>query len=158
MRNVSITVNYNRNTGGVNERVIDGQFRDNTAKYYHNNSTHGHRNIDDNSKDIEHAKFHIKESKKKSLRQDMFKELNIFKVSYPPAEYHFFRSMLDENLCNQYTLECIYYRSEYPHSRLSFDPKTDKEYNPCHRFVEPCFGISEYDYKIIKKFRSLREY
>ncbi|KAM3716605.1 Glutaminyl-peptide cyclotransferase-like protein [Dirofilaria immitis] len=88
----------------------------------------------------------------------ILQELNEFKVSYPPAEFRFHKSLLNKGLCDHYTLECIYYRSDHPRSKLSFDGKTGKRYNPCHRFVEPCFGISEHDYKAIKKFRSLTDY
>ncbi|CAG9534454.1 unnamed protein product [Cercopithifilaria johnstoni] len=158
MRNISITINYNRGVDDANRRIIDERLRSNIAKYHSNNTARSHDNIDNNLEDIKYINSYNKGSKEKSLREDMFKKLNGFEVSYPPAENRFFRSMLNEDLCNQYNLECIYYRSEYPHSRLSYDPKTDEEYNPCHRFVEPCFGISEYDYKIVKKFKSLRDY
>ncbi|EFO26238.1 hypothetical protein LOAG_02250 [Loa loa] len=146
-----------RNTEGDNKHVIiDERFGDNISKYQSNNT----RYDENNHEDIKYEEFDIKKSKRKSLKQDIFMlhGSNKFKVSYPPAKYRFFKTMLNKDLCDQYTLECIYYRSEYPRSRLSFDWKTGKEYNPCHRFVEPCFGISEYDYKIARKFKSLKDY
>lgn len=108
IRNLSIAIYSNRNTGYINRRVIGGQFRDDIAKYHSNNSVHSYENIINYPKDIKYSKSNIKESNEKSLRQDMFKELNRLKVSYPPAEHHFFKSMLSKDLCNQYTLECIY--------------------------------------------------
>ncbi|VDM96358.1 unnamed protein product [Thelazia callipaeda] len=39
------------------------------------------------------------------------------------------------------------YRSEYPYGDLRIDKKTGEEYNPCHSFVEPCFGIPVDEYR-----------
>uniref|UniRef100_A0A0R3RTR2 Plasmodium yoelii subtelomeric region (PYST-C1) n=1 Tax=Elaeophora elaphi TaxID=1147741 RepID=A0A0R3RTR2_9BILA len=150
---LSIAVNYNRNTEDFDRRRTDRRFHGDEIAEYHNDSMHSHGNIDSNYEDVTYT-----ESGKKSFRRDMFEASKRFKVSYPSSDSRFFRSMLDKDLCYQYTSECIYYRSEYPNSKLLLDPKTSEEYNPCHRFVEPCFGISEYDYKTIKKFKNLRDY
>ncbi|VDK66819.1 unnamed protein product [Onchocerca ochengi] len=149
-RNVSIIINYIGNSGNGSKKLIDGRYGIKITKY-HNSSLHSHKGFDHQG---------IKESKQKPVRQDMFvlKESTGFEVSYPLVEHRFYQSMLNKDLCDQYTLECIYYRSDYPRSRLSLDEKTGKRYNPCHRFVEPCFGISENDYRAVKKFKSLRDY
>ncbi|KAK6109456.1 hypothetical protein QQG55_36055 [Brugia pahangi] len=154
--NVSIIINYiqiDDDDDDNNIKMIDEQFfgDNNITKHY--NSEY----ISNDYKDTGPRGFIIKEFKNKSLKFTI-NESNRFKISYPPAEYRFFRSMINHNLCYQYTLECIYYRSEYSRSKLSIDEKTGEEYNPCQRFVEPCFGISEYEYKAIKKFKSLKDY
>lgn len=116
LRNISITISYIRNTEPDNKVMVDGRFRDSIAKY--RNNIGNYASIDNDRKSTGHEESDIKKYKEKSSVQDMFmlKEPIRFKVSYPPAEYRFFKSMLNKDLCDQYTLECIYVNFSFEHT------------------------------------------
>lgn len=90
---VTVAINYiHKNTR---------QFYDDTMKYYRNNGIDGNKMIVGNN--------YGDAKSRRVKRLGMLMKSNKLNVSYPPAEYHrFHESLLNQVLCNQYTLECIF--------------------------------------------------
>ncbi|KHN72528.1 hypothetical protein Tcan_14738 [Toxocara canis] len=80
-----------------------------------------------------------------------------YDVEYYDANSKLNRSMLDKAQCGRYTKACIMYRHCYPECLLPKD-RSGNVYNPCRKFVEPCFGIPLEEYNKVKKFRDDTEF